>query len=656
MKVESIFSPITCLLILSTRSLAEFTIKLDQFQIHRKSCRVKKQGEPAGASVFTDGLCIEYEFPPDSKLLKNRFQSEDIVDFSRIPKNFFWGDIHGVNYLTVTRNQHNPHYCSSSWAFGTTSAISDRIQILRRNTYPQISLSPQVLLNCMGNGRCNGGSVTGVYKYLKSKGAPDETCQNYQAQIAKCEPNGSCENCTPFLNNVLSDCRPVQNPQWYFISEFGTISSSSKSKRNALLNSRIIQAEIYARGPVTCQLYATRRFDDYTGGIISQLGFWISANHVVSLVGWGEENGVKYWIGRNSWGTYWGENGYFKIVRESFLWNLGIENSCSFATPIIPEHLQLDTSIPHYQPYGEYLLNYHSAEGSKSEALVSELHGQLGPLSSIEEAIASEESPDFESQLPDSYDIRNISGMNFASINRNQNNPRYCESSWAQSATSALNDRFTLMKNGAYPEITLSVQVLLNCIKIRNPCRGFGSPVDVYAFMQKHSLPDESCSPYEAKKRRCNQSGLCRSCQQNGCRALLSGEFTAYKISDYGRISGEYSIKTEVSQNGPIACRVCLTDEFLHYTGGIYRGQGNCQISNTYVVLSGWSEENGVKYWIGRNSWGTYWGEDGWFKLAMNEGQDLGITEECYWGIPVNPSFQTLYTSSSDEKPTMTVQ
>ena len=30
-------------------------------------------------------------------------------------------------------------------------------------------------------------------------------------------------------------------------------------------------------------------------------------NHVVSLIGWGTSpSGVKYWIGRNSWGTYWG--------------------------------------------------------------------------------------------------------------------------------------------------------------------------------------------------------------------------------------------------------------------------------------------------------------------------------------------------------------
>jgi cathepsin X len=33
----------------------------------------------------------------------------------------------------------------------------------------------------------------------------------------------------------------------------------------------------------------------------------------VTIVGWGKENGIDYWIVRNTWGMYWGENGYFRI-------------------------------------------------------------------------------------------------------------------------------------------------------------------------------------------------------------------------------------------------------------------------------------------------------------------------------------------------------
>ena len=65
--------------------------------------------------------------------------------------------------------------------------------------------------------------------------------------------------------------------------------------------------EVYSRGPIACEIDSDP-MDNYTSGIlIPEKGYVPHVNHIVSVAGWGEEDGVPYWIVRNSWGTYWGE-------------------------------------------------------------------------------------------------------------------------------------------------------------------------------------------------------------------------------------------------------------------------------------------------------------------------------------------------------------
>jgi cathepsin X len=261
---------------------------------------------------------------------KNVPHSWDVISNQALPANVDWRNINGKNYLSVTKNQHIPQYCGSCWAQGSTSAIADRFNILNDlKTHAPVTLSAQVIVNCQAGGSCNGGNPAQVYKWAHDNGLVHQSCEQYVAYNLQhtCEPIDVCRDCIwpppPEGDDGLSGCAAVTPDVRYYITDYYHVKGADQMK-----------AEIYAHGPISCGIHVTDKFEwTYTGGIYSEKVLLPIINHEISVVGYGfdEASQQEYWIGRNSWGTYWGEYGFFRIKMHGD--NLAIENDCVAGLP-----------------------------------------------------------------------------------------------------------------------------------------------------------------------------------------------------------------------------------------------------------------------------------------------------------------------------------
>ena len=249
-------------------------------------------------------------------------------------------------------------------------------------------------------------------------------------------------------------------------------------------------------------------------------------------------------------------------------------------------------------------------------------------------------------ELPACFDWRappgpGLPSQGLVTKDLNQHIPRYCGSCWAHGALSALADRIKILRKGAWPDINLSVQVLLNCAKkVAGTCHG-GSAGGVYQWVYDNGIPEDTCQEYVARDGLCTAENTCRDCSwppppgPRNCWAKPEGQFPRHFISEYGKVSGEEAMLAEVFHRGPIACEVDA-NPLVNFTGGevLVPPADYESEANHIVSVAGWGvSEEGEKYWVVRNSWGTYWADGGWFRLQRGTNA-LQIEANCHWAVP----------------------
>jgi len=193
----------------------------------------------------------------------------------------------------------NQGQCGSCWAF---SAVQAQESQWAKEQGVLLTLSESNLvdcaINCFG---CSGGRMDDAYDYIlkyqngmymKENDYPYSPIQG----VCKFDASRSVTKMTHYIHIAQGSENDLADK----IAQYGVVAMA-------------IDASLYS-----FQLYHSGIFDDPKCSSMD-------LNHCVGCVGFGSDNGLNFWIIRNSYSEKWGENGYVRMVKDK-------NNQCGEAT------------------------------------------------------------------------------------------------------------------------------------------------------------------------------------------------------------------------------------------------------------------------------------------------------------------------------------
>eukprot|EP01156_Anaeramoeba_ignava_P013726 Anaeramoba_ignava/a607422_278.p1 GENE.a607422_278~~a607422_278.p1 ORF type:complete len:544 (+),score=136.27 a607422_278:51-1682(+) len=213
------------------------------------------------------------------------------------PQNFDWRDYGAVSFVK------DQIFCGSCWAFGSIGSV-ETAYFLRHNNL--VLFSENQLMDCtwdFGNEGCNGGDTAPAWDSIISRDSVLYPNDIYGPYIGW---SGYCKE--PYLNKS----------EGVKMAYYHNITSGDEEA--------VLEA-VYLYGSISVSIDVTENMIFYASGVFYDSSCGNTTQdlvHSVLLIGYGTENDQDYWLIKNSWSKYWGDNGYIKISRK--------ENNCGVAT------------------------------------------------------------------------------------------------------------------------------------------------------------------------------------------------------------------------------------------------------------------------------------------------------------------------------------
>lgn len=216
-------------------------------------------------------------------------KDNNIMENKKLPDSFSWRDIDGIDYTTPVKDQSPAPTCET---YALCASLETIMQYQLQELYEPDLSECHLYFYAGGSFEAGYVNIMDAADYLIEHGVPDEGCYP--------DPHRAFDY--PFESLLGWEDRTVKISEWGWVE-----------KETETINSALIEY-----GPLIMCFSVYEDFYTYKEGVYRHETGKRVGGHVVTILGYDDNEGC--WLVKNSWGTKWGDSGYFKLAYDADLW------------------------------------------------------------------------------------------------------------------------------------------------------------------------------------------------------------------------------------------------------------------------------------------------------------------------------------------------